>query len=131
MMFTNMESLLQSWQQARTPLNLQMIREAMAKDRAALMVEGDAEIAHRFKILEEMTALQSVKGTYDYNEYMFGMANGLIFALYIMRGSSDENPPYLDRPVEWLNVADKNDKMEDTIRNPHRRLGDGTATYVK
>lgn len=129
-MFKHMEELLATWRQNRTPLNYQMLREALEKDREELVASGaGAEIAERFKGLQQCVEIQCQRGNYDYSPYMYGMANGLILALHIMSGSTGD-PPYLDKPVDWLSEsADAENETAPT--NPNRRLGDGTAAHVK
>ena len=56
---------------------------------------GDGAITE----LEKLVAIACSPGHYDYDEYMYGMANGLILALAVMK---DEEPQYLDRPEQWL-----------------------------
>ena len=51
------------------------------------------------KDLEEMTKVQCSDGNWNFNPYMFGMANGMILALATMKG---EGPKYLDKPEKWL-----------------------------
>lgn len=59
----------------------------------------------RFNQLEECTNVQCSKGNYDANEYMRGMANGLILARAIMNG---EEPEYIPAPDS---VATKDDPL--------------------
>lgn len=49
--------------------------------------------------LERLVALASSDGHYNFDEYLYGMANGMILALAVLK---DEEPQYLDRPSEWL-----------------------------
>ena len=49
--------------------------------------------------LEKLVATACEHGHYDFDEYMYGMANGLILALAAMK---NEEPQYLDRPEQWL-----------------------------
>lgn len=55
--------------------------------------------------LENMVAIQCSDGNWDYNEYMYGMANGMVLALATLKG---EDPIYFDRPKEWLEDKCKN-----------------------
>jgi hypothetical protein len=50
------------------------------------------------KTLQEMLDIQCSTGNWDYDPYMHGMANGMIFALSIL---TDENPVYLNAPSAW------------------------------
>lgn len=49
--------------------------------------------------LRELTEIQLRDGNWNYNEYMHGMANGMILALSIMDGCAAD---YLDAPDVWL-----------------------------
>jgi len=51
------------------------------------------------KALENIAAVQCSHGNWNHSEYMWGMANGIILALAIMK---DEDPKYLERPDMWL-----------------------------
>ena len=51
------------------------------------------------KRLREMKDVQCSDGNWNYDPYMHGMANGMIFALSLF----DNKPPeYLQAPKEWL-----------------------------
>jgi hypothetical protein len=49
--------------------------------------------------LENMIAIQSTDGNWNYCPYMHGLANGLILARAVM---IDEEPIFLERPHTWL-----------------------------
>lgn len=51
------------------------------------------------KQLKDALNIQLSDGNWNYNSYMHGMANGIIFALAVVEGT---DPKYLDRPEEWL-----------------------------
>lgn len=55
--------------------------------------------------LEELVKLQCTNGTWNYDSYHFGMANGLILALAVMKG---EEPQFLKAPAQWLEDNEKN-----------------------
>lgn len=48
--------------------------------------------------LDELIAIQTTEGTWNYDEYQFGMANGLICARAALTG---EEPKYLSAPKSW------------------------------
>lgn len=56
--------------------------------------------------LRELTKLQCSDGNWNYNNYMHGMANGMIFALSLFDGVE---PIFLDAPPEWLEATEMND----------------------
>jgi hypothetical protein len=60
----------------------------------------------KLKQLKELVDLQCVDGTWNYDQYHFGFANGLILALAIMM---DQEPTYLVAPDEW--IADYEDSV--------------------
>lgn len=49
--------------------------------------------------LRDMTQVQCNDGNWNYDPYMHGMANGMIFALSLFEAG---DPKYLDAPAEWL-----------------------------
>lgn len=64
----------------------------------------------RVEILKEMIKTQCSDGNYNYDPYMYGMANGMIFALSLF---DDKEPDYLEAPKEWL--KDKPNDHEITV----------------
>lgn len=55
-------------------------------------------IVHRISDLEKIVAIQCSKGNYDANEYMRGMANGLILAWHILMRPYGSEINYIDSP---------------------------------
>jgi len=49
--------------------------------------------------LENFTDIQCNDGNWNYDPYMHGMANGMLFSLSLLK---DEEPKYLDAPDKWL-----------------------------
>jgi len=49
----------------------------------------------KVEILKQLTEIQCSKGNYDYDEYMRGMANGMILAVATMEGV---DPEYIKAP---------------------------------
>lgn len=67
----------------------------------------ESRLKKRIEELESMVAIQSQNGNWNYDSYMFGLANGLILAHYTMThkptsGPNRNVPPYLSRPKVWL-----------------------------
>ncbi len=61
----------------------------------------------RIEQLKNMVDIQSQNGTWNYDEYMFGLANGLILAHHTMThkvrsGPNQNEPPFLSKPKRWL-----------------------------
>lgn len=54
--------------------------------------------------LREMKDIQCSDGNWNYDPYMQGMANGIIFSLSLL---DDKEPEYMEAPEEWL--KDKKD----------------------
>ena len=60
----------------------------------------DSKVLHqRIGELEKAVETQCADGNWNYDHYMFGMANGLLLALAIIKG---ETPKFLTPPLEWL-----------------------------
>lgn len=48
---------------------------------------------------DKFIEIQSRPGTYDYDAYQYGMANGMLFLRSLL---TNEEPEYLERPDRWL-----------------------------
>jgi hypothetical protein len=48
--------------------------------------------------LEDAVKTQCSDGNWNYDPYMHGMANGMIFALSLFKG---DKPEYLEAPAKW------------------------------
>ena len=57
--------------------------------------------------LKEMIAIQCNDGNWNYDAYMFGMANGMIFALSLF---DNKSPEYLEAPDVWVKNIPNNEK---------------------
>ena len=55
-------------------------------------------MTERLASFQGLLDVQCSDGNWDFDPYMFGMANGMILAAAMMRG---EDPKYLDAPKEW------------------------------
>lgn len=53
--------------------------------------------------LKGIVELQCRNGTWNFNAYHFGLANGLLLALAVLKG---EEPRFLTAPDEWLEDGD-------------------------
>lgn len=53
----------------------------------------------KIDVIKMLKEIQEQSGTYDYNEYMFGFANGLILALAIME---NKYPQFLEKPEKYI-----------------------------
>jgi len=56
------------------------------------------DISQRLADLQDIVKLQCQAGTWDQDEYMRGMANGLLLAWNIMREPYGAEVPYKERP---------------------------------
>ena len=63
--------------------------------------------------LKDIVKIQTMDGNWNYDPYMHGMANGLIYSLDLIKGKN--NPKFLDAPDKWLN--DKANKTAFEILN--------------
>lgn len=77
------------------------------------MVENAEESTEQDKIqqaiqtLRDLTQIQCSDGNWNYDEYMHGMANGMLFALSLFESGE---PKYLDAPDVWLRDKGKTDQ---------------------
>jgi chaperonin GroES len=65
---------------------------------AAPTAPGDFE--RNLKALREIKAIQVGDGNWNYDEYMMGLANGLIMAVHVMEGAVGA-PEFKIRPKKW------------------------------
>lgn len=72
---------------------MELSREQIAQMKAEEM-ERNETLEGRVKMLDEVVTTQSSPGNFDQNEYMRGMANGLILAQAIMKS---EEPKYFEQ----------------------------------
>lgn len=79
------------------PVEVGMTYPATGSVASANITESDE--VQQLEKLEKLVEVACSRGHCDYDEYLYGMANGLILALAAMK---DEEPQYLDRPEEWL-----------------------------
>ena len=56
------------------------------------------KVRARIEKLKELVKTQSSEGNFDYDNYMLGMANGMILSLAVIE---DCTPVYLDEPKVW------------------------------
>lgn len=54
--------------------------------------------------LKDLLKVQCSNGNWNYDEYMYGMANGMILALSIFEHTE---PKYLSAPKKWLKDLSK------------------------
>lgn len=57
------------------------------------------DLQDSLKTLREMKDVQCSDGNWNYDPYMHGMANGMIFAVSLF---DDKEPEYLEAPERWL-----------------------------
>lgn len=67
------------------------------KDQAELTI-----LRKSVETLRDMKDVQCNSGNWNYDEYMHGMANGMIFALSLF---DNKRPEYLEAPDKWLKDA--------------------------
>jgi hypothetical protein len=60
------------------------------------------DIENRLKKLQNIIDIQASTGNWDYDEYMFGLLNGLLMAKSIF---DDQDPNFAEAPPMW--IADK------------------------
>ena len=64
-------------------------------------------LQNSLKTLREMLNVQCSNGNWNFDPYMHGMANGMIFALSLF---DNKRPEYLEAPEVWLCDIPNNDK---------------------
>jgi hypothetical protein len=57
----------------------------------------------------EITEIQCTEGNWDYDSYMFGMANGMILVLATVKG---EEPKFLSAPEVWGRDAEGSHRVK-------------------
>lgn len=67
-----------------------------------------SELEKSIKVLDDLISVQSDSGNWDYNEYMYGLLNGMLLAKAVL---TDNNPPYPDRPGTWMQDTELHDKF--------------------
>jgi len=70
-------------------------KNEMRKNKNDILDQAQISI----KVLREMVDIQCRDGNWNYDRYMHGMANGMIFALSLF---DNKEPEYLEAPEEWL-----------------------------
>lgn len=53
----------------------------------------------KIKELQKMLDVQCANGNWNYDPYMHGMANGMIFSMSVLTGNE---PEYIEAPEKWL-----------------------------
>lgn len=76
-------------------------------------------LRNSIKTLREMKDVQCSDGNWNYDPYMHGMANGMIFALSMF---DDKAPEYLQAPKQWL--RDLPDTEMKTVNFGAQRKGE-------
>jgi len=79
------------------------------------------EIDARLKKLDELIGIQQANGTWDYNEYMYGMLIGMLCSRSVF---SDADPEYPDPPDKWivdLDTLNKFNKSGAVLHELHFR----------
>ena len=62
------------------------------------MTKAKPTLKSKIEELRKMTEIACAKGTWDYDPYFHGMANGMIYALCVLE---DKDPIYLEAPKVW------------------------------
>jgi hypothetical protein len=72
--------------------------------------------------LEKMVDVSCSDGNWNYDPYLHGMANGMIFALAMMK---NEEPVYLDAPEVWLKDLPYKQRLSVQEEATPTECGDG------
>ncbi len=62
---------------------------------------GNTSLEERIKKLLEVCELMERDGNWNYDAYMQGMTNGLIYARHLLSEAIDE-PPFKSPPERWI-----------------------------
>jgi hypothetical protein len=71
--------------------------------------------------LKQMTDLQCTPGNWDYDPYMHGMANGMIYAHWLMMGNEMMTCPFKETPPTW---------GRDRVRTNVKPAGDEASPFL-
>jgi len=69
-------------------------------------------IDYESRLKEAKEMLKAQKGSYDYDEYMHGMYNGMEYILCLME---DREPEYMEAPEKW--TRDNEDQIKPKESN--------------
>jgi len=67
-----------------------------------------SEIEDRLKKLEDLIKIQADDGNWNYNDYMYGLLNGMLLAQSVF---DDKTPDYPDAPNQWISDLETLDKF--------------------
>lgn len=83
-------------------LPMKTVLETLAREiEKGSAAQGEIDKLRRsIKDIDSMVNIQCSEGNWNYNEYMFGLANGLLMASHVMHDCHDE--PLLNRPEKFL-----------------------------
>jgi hypothetical protein len=70
------------------------------------------KLEERLEKLKEMVGVQCSNGNWNYDPYMHGMANGMIFCEALME---NKDPQYLGAPKVWLHDKRRGGPLRPTI----------------
>ena len=82
-----------------------------AKVKETTVIESQDEWLRVLQILRDMKNVQCSDGNWNYDPYMQGMANGMIFSLSLFEAGV---PQYLEAPETWLrDMPDTNELAKE------------------
>ena len=76
------------------PVELSNFKDSIHVQEVSMIIS-----TKEYESLKNVVKIQCSYGNWNYDEYMHGMANGLILALAIIE---DKEPKYLKAPKKWL-----------------------------
>jgi hypothetical protein len=89
------------------------------------MTKAKPTLKSKIEELRKMTEISCMKGTWDFDPYFHGMANGMIFALSLLE---DKEPVYLEAPKVWTKDLTTN---EPPVESPFQPVDPATAEAYK
>lgn len=89
-------------------------RTGEEKRQAALDAADELEkLEKKKKYIQNAHNIQCSDGNWNYDPYMHGMANGIIFAKAVME---DKEPIYLNPPEKWISEFREENRKLDHIK---------------
>lgn len=79
-------------------------------------------------MVQQAVDIQASSGNWDYDPYMHGMLNGMIYVQHVMFGDDHSEPDFREAPKEWLHDVSKKRKHEAML-NEHTALKESYEHY--
>lgn len=120
-------------QTKREGFYFESIDSLIEKLKMALMTNPETKSDYEIAVnnIKDVIRIQCSHGNYNCNEYMWGIANGLMVALSCCTG---EFPNYMEKPEKWLDDLPKPDfeevVCESELTKPEQKFEIGDKVYT-